>query len=273
MSTKKFKYLFLVVILSLAVATLVSKISKYYALEYYLEAPFKGSYLFVGIEGIKGLLGDYFWVKADDYYHGGASLIAEECRGLHLHTDVEQKIEDTKRQQVHLDFIQRINAAIIVDEHIHLTGQEAKEVLPWFRLATLLNPHNVDAYVDGAFWLARRFQKPKEAMSFLEEGLRNNPDDYRIYVEFAFLYYYQGDFERAIDFLNKSKSLWKENDPNDNERSALYDFLGYLYEKTGDYPKAVENYRKFLQIFPNEQKVIEKIERINRLFPAVNASR
>ena len=147
-----------------------------------------------------------------------------------------------------------------------MSGLEAKEILPWFRLATLLNPRNVDAYVTGAFWLDRKFGKPAEAMKFLKEGRENNPDDYRIYWEFAFLYYYRKDFAKAIESLETSKSLWKsKTSPNNDERASLYDFLGFLYWKTGGYSKAIENYEKFLEIFPADRKIKDRIIAIQDL--------
>lgn len=275
---RQYSPLFLIVIFLSLVGILANRISEYYTLEYYLEAPLKGNYLFAPLKGIKSVVGDYFWLKADDYYHGGVSEIARKCRGLQEHrehiADIGLKVENAKGKPHHLDFIHRINSAIMVNEHIHLTGEEAKEMLPWFRLTTLLSPHNVEAYVDGAFWLGRKFTKPKEAVEFLEEGMRNNPDDYRIYREFGFLYCYEGDYKGAIEFLNKSIPLWKTpDDPNDNERASIYDFLGYLYEKTGDYPEAIDNYKKFLEIFPDEQKVKDKIRKINQHYSRSDVSR
>ncbi len=260
------KLFILLVELFLLTGVLTVKIAKDYALEYYFKGAHNKNYLFAGIEGFESLVGDYFWNKADDYFHGGVSHRTREHHKMYRNEAVHQETEDVSKKQSHLDFIQRINAAVMVNKHIHLSGVEAKEILPWFRLAALLNPHNVNAYVIGAFWLARKFGKPEKAMEFLKEGRENNPDDYRIYWEFAFLYYYRRDFEKAIESLETSKSFWKSRiSPNDDEMASLYDFLGFLYWKTGEYSKSLENYEKFLKIFPADQEIKDRIVVIQSL--------
>jgi tetratricopeptide (TPR) repeat protein len=68
------------------------------------------------------------------------------------------------------------------NRHVHLEGGKEKEMLPWVKLAVEMDPHNVDAYTVGGYWL-RQLGKPAEAEAFLREGQRNNPDSYEIYFE------------------------------------------------------------------------------------------
>ena len=72
-------------------------------------------------------------------------------------------------------------------EHIHTDG---RELLPWFRLMTLSDPHFVRGYVAGAFWL--QHQDPEAARAFVDEGLRHNPDAFELYVSRAFLLIREG---------------------------------------------------------------------------------
>jgi hypothetical protein len=70
-----------------------------------------------------------------------------------------------------------------VDEYAHhrrltdgdINRSDDEAILPLVRLITWLNPHYVDAYALGAQWLAFHFGKPREAVTFYEEGIRNNP--------------------------------------------------------------------------------------------------
>jgi len=55
--------------------------------------------------------------------------------------------------------------------HRHTSGEE---LLPWYRLMTLANPHQVRAYLIGAMWLSQQ-DKNDEAIAFLKEGIQNNP--------------------------------------------------------------------------------------------------
>lgn len=61
------------------------------------------------------------------------------------------------------------------EPHRHTDGTE---LLPWYRVMTLADPHNVRAYSVGAFWL--RSLNLEEAESFALEGLRNNPDAFQL---------------------------------------------------------------------------------------------
>jgi hypothetical protein len=70
-----------------------------------------------------------------------------------------------------------------VDEYVHhrriaegeINASDDEAILPLLRLITWLNPHYVDAYALGAQWLAFHFNKPREAVVFYDEGVRNNP--------------------------------------------------------------------------------------------------
>jgi hypothetical protein len=64
--------------------------------------------------------------------------------------------------------------------HEHTDG---RELLPWFRVMTLNNPHYVRAYAMGAWWLMQ--ENLEEAVKFAEEGARNNPDSFLIKMVLA----------------------------------------------------------------------------------------
>ena len=66
--------------------------------------------------------------------------------------------------------------------HIHTDGVE---LLPWFRLMTMSDPHYVQGYLAGAYWL--QMKNLEEALAFVEEGLRNNPDAFQLYVSRGFI--------------------------------------------------------------------------------------
>jgi len=61
--------------------------------------------------------------------------------------------------------------------HRHTDG---RELIPWFRLMTLSDPHHIRGYVVGAFWI--RQHNLEAALSFLDEGLRHNPDDFQLHL-------------------------------------------------------------------------------------------
>lgn len=61
----------------------------------------------------------------------------------------------------------------VQDGDINRTDDEA--LMPLVRLITWLDPHYVNAYALGGQWLAFHFGRPREAVTFYDEGIRNNP--------------------------------------------------------------------------------------------------
>lgn len=82
--------------------------------------------------------------------------------------------------------------------HIHTDG---RELLPWYRLMTLSDPHHIRAYMIGAWWLkAQRSEtQRKEAMRFLDEGVRNNPTAFQLYLMRGYMHNEDGNIELARD--------------------------------------------------------------------------
>jgi hypothetical protein len=70
-----------------------------------------------------------------------------------------------------------------VDEYAHrrrfadgdINRGDDEAIMPLVRLITWLDPHYVSAYALGGQWLAFHFARPREAVTFYDEGIRNNP--------------------------------------------------------------------------------------------------
>jgi hypothetical protein len=117
-----------------------------------------------------------------------------------------------------------------VDEYQHrrrivggdLLRADDEALMPLVRLITWLNPHFIEAYALGGQWLAFHFDRPNEALSFYEEGIRNNPRSYPLvdgaaWVYWAFLHQNDKALVRAKDAamiaeddLQKFQALWLE---------------------------------------------------------------
>lgn len=95
------------------------------------------------------------------------------------------------------------------EPHQHAEGKELTELLPWYRLATLSDPHNVRNYMIGAWWL-RTLKTPEqqeEALTFLDEGLAANPEAYELYFMRGYVLKDLGETEKAITQFKKSAEL------------------------------------------------------------------
>ena len=69
-----------------------------------------------------------------------------------------------------------------LDPKVHMSHERGIELLPWFRLMTLVNPHRIRGYRIGAFLMMSResVDSLQEAWDYIKEGLENNPDSHEL---------------------------------------------------------------------------------------------
>src|SRR5215470_3975980 len=95
----------------------------------------------------------------------------------------------------------------------HHTGAKRYDLLaPLLEITTQLDPHLVVAYDYGASFLSPKPPNgagmPERAVALEEFGIRNNPDNWRLYYNEGFIYYTElKDYARAADaFARGSKT-------------------------------------------------------------------
>jgi tetratricopeptide (TPR) repeat protein len=91
------------------------------------------------------------------------------------------------------------------EDHVHTTKEE---LIPWFRLMTLSNPHFIRGYLVGSKILADDGHY-KEARDFLFEGVdlnKDNPELFRLYQGIAF-FHLRGKYDKAYPW----PETWRED--------------------------------------------------------------
>ncbi len=252
------------------------------------------------------LFANHFLAKADAYFHRGrypsifemaerergnalVDSLGGETQGAHVHgpecnhpaeeghvhgPECEHEEEGESCQHAEAtsgpdDWIARLAARFEPDRHVHLEGGREKEMLPWVRLAVEMDPHNVDAYTVGGYWL-RQLGKAKEAEAFLREGQRQNPDSHQIDFELGRVYEFDLPnprlaarlYELAADKWVRANEGVKE--PNLVEFAEILGRLGKVQEKRGELDAALRAYTLL-------QKVSKNPEGVQRLIEAVRA--
>ena len=119
--------------------------------------------------------GNEFYLKADQYFHKGVD-----------HTE----------ETGFTDPFQRLYEAMTPQGHVHAEGIDVNEIMPWLRFATDMDSHNVDAYLVAAYWIARGGH-PELAEDIYREAKRNNPGDYRVFLDWARCEMRQGAFTES----------------------------------------------------------------------------
>lgn len=158
-----------------------------------------------------------------------------------------------------------------VSQHTHLTdkGTNApKEILPWIKLAAQLDPHKVESYTVGAYWL-RSLHKNGEAEQFLREGLRHNPSSYEILLELGQTYFEQKDYVRARNVLERGMERWREREnpkpQEQQDRFAALQILNYLArteDRTGNAERTVRWLEIVRKISPHPEEVDKRIAEV-----------
>lgn len=162
------------------------------------------------------------------------------------------------------DWIQVWHQAVSPTTHQHTEGGEVAEILPWLKLATRADPHNVEASLVMAFWIDTGLRKPRLARQVLLDTLRENPGEYRVSLELGRLAIQQAQFVEAQVRLTAGLSQWPSVLPAD-DRQALLDkaemliLLGFLAEIRGDITGAVTHFKNALAIFPERSYIRQRL--------------
>ena len=115
------------------------------------------------------------------------------------------------------------------------------------RLSTVLSKHiPQSAFCAYVNYLTKSYQNKTVEIKVLRQILEIDPDWYIVHVHLGGIYYDQQKWHEAIESYEagiNAGDMWKN--------SAVYFYLAWAYDKTKQYAKSIENYRKCLDISPN----------------------
>ena len=187
------------------------------------------------------------------------------------------------------DWIDAFGRHFFPDRHTHLdeggpnddlsSSSQVREILPWLKLSSKLDPENIQTYLVIAYWLRTTLHDAPEAEQVLREGLRNNPGNPQLLFELGRID--EDDYHKPA----QARSVWEaalrtwaqENpgvskterlqakDENFEDRylyEELQEHLAKLEEDAGNYSAAIAH---FQQAQLASAKVAELQERIDEL--------
>lgn len=259
---------------------------------------------------------DLMFVKTERYLHAGVAYEAhgageevlrhgdEEAHG-HAHGeedygDVEMLVrsEENDFRGILGDWQRQIKPYHDVhqhheDAHAH---EGSAELLPWYRLMTLSNPHYIRAYRIGAMELAR-VGKWEEAIQFLQEGLDKNgqhPRRFLLYQTLTHLHvrgrhsasYPYGDawranalhfahlaFDAGLEqrpWLGKAGQKKKDlvwTDYLEEDFLFIINMLPLLYRYGGEYDEAQEWALRGIELAPDFRPLQETLAKMREEMP------
>ena len=94
----------------------------------------------------------------------------------------------------------------------HDEARSYELLAPLLELTTQLDPHLIVAYEFGASFLAPRppsgAGEPERAIELMEYGIKNNPDDWKLYYDLGFVYYMNlKDYPKAADAFERGSLI------------------------------------------------------------------
>jgi tetratricopeptide (TPR) repeat protein len=129
------------------------------------------------------------------------------------------------------------------DEHFH--HGEYNHIYNLNRIVVQGDPHNVEAYSNSAYYMWSS-DRGEEAIAFLKQGIKANPNTYYMYDELGT--YYWLHLKDAVSAIPYYEQAIKFKCP-----FFTLNLLAYCYEKTGAWDKAVATWRTATQFRDNPQ--------------------
>jgi len=203
----------------------------------------------------RAMVSTWSFLQADVYFHGGVSDFSENLSSLAHATKGKEELGTPA-----YNILARLSKETDITDHIHLEGDQTKEIIPWLYYSAKIDPNNIDAFTTTAFYLSHTFGKNEDALSFLREGLKSNPDSWKINAEIGRMYFqYFDDPAKAVRFLFRAYGLQKEKPHDKFQERYLLTFLAASYEAIDDKQSALKIYKYLGELFPEEEAFKLKI--------------
>lgn len=162
---------------------------------------------------IRITLANVLWLKVEDYFHANVTPEEHEL----IHPGHPEHIEGRKP----------------LDSRRKPTTQ----FMPLIRIITDLDPQFINAYEVGSWWLYKKLDQTTTAITFLQEGIDQNPDKYELYSDMGKLYFHQlHDFTKAQELFAQSTCMKMD----DRDRAITLEYLAFSLESTQNISDAVQ---------------------------------
>jgi tetratricopeptide (TPR) repeat protein len=179
--------------------------------------------------GLEGLAADIYWIRALQYF--GRKLI---------------------------DSGKPLNAGSTADIDMPLLA-------PLLNIVVTLDPNHLPAYRFGAIFLPERDMQA--AIALLEKGIRENPNEWRLYQDIAYIYWQQGNAASLEDrpaYYARAADWYDQGGQIPGARWWMLDLAGLMRIKGGSREAARAIYTGYLT---SDEKSIsaQAVERLKQL--------
>ena len=152
------------------------------------------------------------------------------------------------------------------DMYFHM-GQWYK-ILPIYRTITFLQPHFIQAWSVAGWHMAYNIyheakQEDKKmwldaGLSFLKEGIINNPDRYELYFETGWTYFHKAEnYEEAVKYFRRAIRF---PHPDYIDRMIAHALL-----KKGDVRGSYEEWKRIVSLHPEDRLSRDWLDKVRKM--------
>lgn len=242
-------------------------------------SPETGNVLALLLGDSRKMFAQQMFAKADAYFHRGnyPSIFdqtqhqEENHMAGETHHEPGQGDHDADHEEAPApaaDWIERFGRHFYPSEHVHLKAGEEREMLPWLRIASELDPHSIQTYVVTAYWLRDRLGKVDEAEQVLRGGLRANPNSPELLYELGRLFYEnRKDFSRAKNLWRVALRRWHEVEEPKPEPDKLLPAqilmgLARIEKQDGHLQEAIHYLKQLQELSPHPEQIQKQIDQM-----------
>jgi|GEM_PF-983326 len=149
------------------------------------------------------------------------------------------------------------------DAHFH--KGEYNHIINLCRIDVQGDPHNLEAYANSS-WLLWSMDRDKEAVEFLLQGLKANPNTYYMYDELGSYYYFRRkDYAKSISYYEQASAC------KDCPALTLH-MLAHAYQKNGQLQEAKSTWERVLAMKndPNHDIAKHNLQEVEQLLAKQN---
>ena len=236
-----------------------------------------GNVLALLLGDARKMFAQQMFAKADAYFHRGnyPSIFDLTQHHEENHMAGESRNADGNHDEDHEDapapandWIESFGRHFYPTVHVHLKDGEEREMLPWLRIASELDPQSIETYVVTAYWLRDRLHKVDEAEQILRTGLDANPNSPELLYELGRLFYEnRKDLDRARNVWIFALRRWHEVEeakptPDKVLLAQLLGGLARIESQDGQFPAAIGYLKQLKEISPSPEQIQKQIDQL-----------
>ncbi len=202
-------------------------------------------------------------LAADEYEFILKSFVKSEPQNIEVYGYLGQLYYSQKKFDKAIEQFERIltiepkNAEVMyLLGSLYLDKNERQKAVDLFAKSIEIDPDHDGSLNSLGYIYAEDNVKLDEALEFVQRAVKIAPDNGAYLDSLGWIYYKKGMYDEALSHLEKADSYLK--DP------TIYDHLGDVYYEMNQPEKAKKYWRMSLDLLPLQEKVSEKLKRLEK---------